>query len=112
VSKRLSTNGWISCRASRRNGVAVPCSPSIPGVQAAVVLAAVGFGFFTSMNQALIGAMTGSAAARGRHRVHAATLLGILRGWLIGPGAGSAVAYAITRVVTATAGTHTALLAH
>lgn len=112
MSKRLSTNGWISCRASRRNGVAVPCSPSIPGVQAAAVLAAVGLGFFTSMNQALIGAMTGTAAARGRHTVHAATLLGILRGWLIGPGAGSALAYAITRVVTATAGTHTALLAH
>ncbi len=43
--------------------------------------------------------MTGTAAARGRHTVHAATLAGILRGWLIGPGAGIALAYTITRLV-------------
>ncbi|MGH9056218.1 MAG: hypothetical protein ACRDYY_10225, partial [Acidimicrobiales bacterium] len=78
-------------------------------VQAGVVLAAVGFGFFTSMNQALVGAMTGTAAARGRHTVHAATLIGILRGWVIGPSAGIALAYAITRLVAATAGVHTLL---
>ncbi|MGH8299888.1 MAG: inorganic phosphate transporter, partial [Steroidobacteraceae bacterium] len=78
-------------------------------VQAAVVLAAVGFGFFTSLNQALVGAMTGTAAARGRHTVHAATLLGILRGWVIGPGAGIALAYAITRLAAAAAGVHTLL---
>jgi len=35
-------------------------------VQAAVVLAAVAFGFFTSMNQALVGAMAGAGLARGR----------------------------------------------
>ena len=36
-----------------------PMATAAQLVQAAVVLAAVGFGFFTSMNQALIGAMTG-----------------------------------------------------
>lgn len=80
-------------------------------VQAAVVLAAIGFGFFTSMNQALVGAMAGAGAARGRHTVHTATLSGILRGWIIGPGAGIALAYGITRLVTTTAGTHTMLAA-
>ena len=39
-------------------------------VQAAVVLAAVAFGFFTSMNQALVGAMAGAGFARGRETVH------------------------------------------
>jgi hypothetical protein len=43
---------------------------------AQLVLAAVGFGFFTSVNQALIGAMTGAAAARGRRTVHASALYG------------------------------------
>ena len=86
-----------------------PMATAAQLVQAAVVLAAVGFGFFTSMNQALIGAMTGTAAARGRHTVHAATLIGILRGWLIGPGAGIALAYLITRLVVAISGTHTLL---
>lgn len=61
------------------------------------------------MNQALVGAITGTAAARGRHTVHAATLIGILRGWVIGPGAGIALAYAITRLVAATAGVRTLL---
>ena len=43
-------------------------------VQAAVVvIAAVAFGFFTSMNQALIGAMAGTGAGRGRNTVHAST---------------------------------------
>ena len=44
-------------------------------VQAAVVLAAVAFGFFTSMNQALVGAMAGAGFARGRETVHLSTLL-------------------------------------
>ncbi|MGH2862293.1 MAG: inorganic phosphate transporter [Solirubrobacteraceae bacterium] len=88
-----------------------PMATAAQLVQAAVVLAAVGFGFFTSMNQALVGAMTGAGVARGRHTVHAATLLGILRGWVIGPGAGIALAYAITRLVAATVGAHTLLAA-
>lgn len=84
-----------------------PMATAAQLVQAGVVLAAVGFGFFTSMNQALVGAMTGTAAVRGRHTVHAATLFGILRGWVVGPGAGIALAYAITSAVAAGAGTHT-----
>jgi PiT family inorganic phosphate transporter len=54
-------------------------------VQAAVVLVAVAFGFFTSMNQALVGAMAGAGMARGRETVHLSTLLSILRGWVLGP---------------------------
>src|SRR5215467_132306 len=54
-------------------------------VQAAVVLVAVAFGFFTSMNQALVGAMAGAGFARGRETVHLATLFSILQGWVLGP---------------------------
>jgi inorganic phosphate transporter, PiT family len=54
-------------------------------VQATVVLAAVAFGFFTSMNQALVGAMAGAGFARGRETVHLATLVSILQGWVLGP---------------------------
>jgi PiT family inorganic phosphate transporter len=76
-------------------------------VQAAVVLSAVGFGFFTSMNQALVGAMGGSGLARGRSTVHADTLLGIVRAWVVGAGAGIALGYGITRLVVAGVGNHT-----
>lgn len=89
-----------------------PMATAAQLVQAGVVLAAVGFGFFTSMNQALVGAMTGAAAARGRYTVNTTTLLGILRGWIIGPGAGIALAYAITKLVATTAGTHTLVALH
>jgi PiT family inorganic phosphate transporter len=80
-------------------------------VQAVVVLAAVRFGFFTSMNQALIGAMTGAAAARGRHTVHPSALRGVVRGWGIGPGAGIALGYFFGWLVAVGAGNHT-LVAH
>ncbi len=73
-------------------------------VQAAVVLLAVGFGLFTSMNQALVGAMAGTGLARGGHTVHAATLAGIGRGWIAGPAAGIGLGYTITRVVSVVAG--------
>jgi len=62
-------------------------------VQAGVVLAAVAFGFFTSMNQALVGAMAGAGFARGRETVHFSTLLSILQGWVLGPGASIAAGY-------------------
>ena len=88
-----------------------PMATAAQLVQAAVVLVAVGFGFFTSMNQALIGAMTGTAAARGRHTVHTSSLLGVLRGWVVGPGAGVALGYLITRLVAVAAGRHTLLAA-
>lgn len=83
-----------------------PMATAAQLVQAGVVLAAVGFGFFTSMNQALVGAMTGAGMARGRHSVHVSTLSGILRGWVIGPGAGIALAYALARLAMAVAGGH------
>lgn len=88
-----------------------PMATAAQLVQAAVVLAAVGFGFFTSMNQALIGAMTGAAAARGRRTVHAAALYGVLRGWLIGPGAAIGLGYFISWLVALTTSTHTLLAA-
>ena len=83
-----------------------PMATAAQLVQAVVVLIAVAFGYFTSMNQALVGAMAGTGAARGRHTVHAATLAGIVRGWLLGPAAGFAVAYVATACVAATAGMH------
>jgi PiT family inorganic phosphate transporter len=62
-------------------------------VQAAVVLAAVAFGFFTSMNQALVGAMAGAGFARGRETVHLQTLFSILQGWVLGPAVSIAAGY-------------------
>jgi PiT family inorganic phosphate transporter len=62
-------------------------------VQAAVLLAAVAFGFFTSMNQALVGAMAGAGFARGRETVHLATLYSILQGWVLGPAVSIAAGY-------------------
>ena len=64
-------------------------------VQAGVVLAAVAFGFFTSMNQALVGGMAGAGLARGRHTVHLPTLLAILRGGVVGPAAALACGYVL-----------------
>ena len=84
-----------------------PMATAAQLVQALVVLAAVAFGFFTSMNQALIGAMAGTAAARGRHTVHRSTLLGVLRGWVVGPGAAVVLGYLLGLLVAATRGTHT-----
>ena len=68
------------------------------GVQALVVLLAVSQGLFTSMNQALVGAMAGAGVARGRETVRRAQLLAILRGWLIGPAAGFALAYVAEQI--------------
>jgi inorganic phosphate transporter, PiT family len=62
-------------------------------VQAGVVLAAVGFGFFTSMNQALVGAMAGAGVARGREAVHLQTLLSIPIAWVLGPAASITAGY-------------------
>jgi PiT family inorganic phosphate transporter len=67
-------------------------------VQALVVLTAVFFGYFTSMNQALIGAMAGTGLARGRETIDAKVILGILRGWIIGPAAGAALGFAFALV--------------
>jgi PiT family inorganic phosphate transporter len=68
-------------------------------VQALVILVAVSFGYFTSMNQALVGAMAGAGLARGRHTVHTKTLVGIVRGWVTGPPTSFLLALAAALVV-------------
>ncbi len=63
-------------------------------------LTAVFFGYFTSMNQVLIGAMAGTGCARGRETIDRQVIFGILRGWIIGP-AGAILGYVfglLTRV--------------
>ncbi len=72
-----------------------PMATAAQLVQAAVVLTAVAFGLFTSMNQALVGGMAGAGLARGRRTVKTSSLLGILRGWVIGPGAGILAGFVI-----------------
>lgn len=67
------------------------------GVQAAVVIAAVTQGFFTSMNQALIGAMSGAAIAN-RRAINRGNLLGIIKGWLISPVSGFAICFVAYRI--------------
>ena len=64
-----------------------------------MILVAVAFGYFTSMNQALVGAMAGAGYARGRHTVHAKTLVGIVRGWVTGPPTSFLLALAAALVV-------------
>jgi inorganic phosphate transporter, PiT family len=72
----------------------MPMATAAQLVQALVVLTAVLFGYFTSMNQALIGAMAGTGFARGRETIDKKVIFGILRGWIIGPAAGAALGYA------------------
>lgn len=71
-------------------------------VQALVVLAAVSQGLFTSMNQALIGAMTGTGLARGNQTIQWRVVRGIVTGWAVGPFSGIVtgfVLYSILRLV-------------
>ena len=64
-------------------------------VQATVILVAVSFGYFTSMNQALIGAMAGARPSAVDRRA----LLGIVRGWATGPPVSFALALLIALAV-------------
>src|SRR5258708_38786604 len=73
-------------------------------VQALVILIAVSFGYFTSMNQALVGAMAGAGSARGRRAVKTRNLLGIVRGWLTGPPTAFLLALLAALAVRAIAG--------
>jgi inorganic phosphate transporter, PiT family len=68
--------------------------------QAAMILAYVAFGFFTSMNQALVGAMIGTGVARGQKDIHLKSVRGILMGWAIGPASGAALGFAIILVLS------------
>ena len=74
------------------------------GVQALVVCAAVTQGLFTSMNQALVGAMAGTGLARGRRTVQRSALLGILKGWAISPVTGFTLCFVLYKVTAATIG--------
>jgi PiT family inorganic phosphate transporter len=74
-------------------------------VQAAVVLVAVGLGYFTSLNQALVGAMAGAGLARGRETVQMRVLVGILRGWILGPSSGLALGLGVSSLLVAGFGT-------
>jgi PiT family inorganic phosphate transporter len=68
-------------------------------VQAVVVFLAVSFGFFTSMNQALVGAMAGAGLARGRHTVQWPAIWNIVKGWLMGPPSGFVLAFMVAKVI-------------
>lgn len=61
--------------------------------QATVILVSVTFGAFTSMNQALVGAMIGTGFARGRGTVPWRALRDILSGWAVGPVSGAVVGF-------------------
>lgn len=73
----------------------MPMATAAQIVQAIVVLTAVFFGYFTSMNQALIGAMAGAGFARGRDTIDRNVIFGILRGWIIGPAAGAFLGFVL-----------------
>jgi inorganic phosphate transporter, PiT family len=61
--------------------------------QAAVILVAVAFGQFTSMNQALVGGMLGVGTARGSRVVEWKQVRGILLGWGAGPLSGGGLGF-------------------
>jgi PiT family inorganic phosphate transporter len=73
--------------------VDLPMATAAQLVQAVVVFSAVLFGFFTSMNQALVGAMTGAGLARGQASVQWGTVNNIVKGWLVGPPSGLALGF-------------------
>lgn len=62
--------------------------------QSLVVLVSVAFGLFTSMNQALVGAMIGTGVARGQSSVLWKPVRSILLGWGAGPVSGLALGFA------------------
>ena len=64
-----------------------------------VFVPVVAFGYFTSMNQALVGAMAGAGFARGRQTVQRSTVIGILKGWAIGPLSSLALAFVIAKLI-------------
>ena len=64
--------------------------------QSVVILGYVAFGYFTSMNQALVGAMIGTGVARGQKDIHFKAVRGILMGWAIGPASGAALGFAVS----------------
>ena len=73
-------------------------------VQALVVVLAVAQGLFTSMNQALVGAMAGTGLARGRETVQKGTIVGILKGWAISPITGAGLSFLLYKLVALVTG--------
>jgi len=63
--------------------------------QSTVILVSVAFGFFTSMNQALVGAMIGAGLARKRSTVLWKPIRSILLGWSVGPVSGFSLGFAL-----------------
>ena len=63
--------------------------------QSTVILVSVAFGLFTSMNQALVGAMIGTGIARRRTTVIWKAVRAILLGWALGPVSGVALGFAL-----------------
>ncbi len=76
----------------------MPMATAAQLVQALVVLTAVFFGYFTSMNQALVGAMAGAGLARGHETIDRQVISGILRGWVIGPAAGAILGFLLASI--------------
>ncbi|MCI4344325.1 MAG: inorganic phosphate transporter family protein [Thermoplasmata archaeon] len=62
--------------------------------QAGVILGFVSLGYFTSMNQALVGGMLGAGVARHRSTVRWTTIRDLLAGWALGPSSGAAGGFA------------------
>ncbi|HYA54263.1 MAG TPA: anion permease [Thermoplasmata archaeon] len=63
--------------------------------QSVVILVSVAFGYFTSMNQALVGAMIGSGVARNKSTVLWKPIRSILIGWSVGPVSGVALGFGL-----------------
>ncbi|HEV2448980.1 MAG TPA: anion permease [Thermoplasmata archaeon] len=72
--------------------------------QAAVILGAVAFGLFTSINQVLVGAMIGTGLARRRATLIAPAIRNILIGWALGPISGLALGLGLGWAVLRAAG--------
>jgi inorganic phosphate transporter, PiT family len=67
--------------------------------QAGLILTYVSFGFFTSMNQTLVGAMIGTGVARGQVSGLWKSVSGILQGWALGPVSGVALGWVLGHVL-------------
>jgi inorganic phosphate transporter, PiT family len=67
--------------------------------QSVVILVAVAFGLFTSMNQALVGAMIGVGVARRQSTVLWKAIRGIVLGWSLGPVSGLAIGFGFARLL-------------
>lgn len=72
--------------------------------QAAVILGAVAFGLFTSINQVLVGAMIGTGLARRRATLIGPAIRNILIGWGLGPISGLALGFLLGALVLGAGG--------